>query len=139
MVEYTGLERMVVLNNHVLRRNLLLLTRELRLQLQLQTLPQHQLPLVQLQVVPQACHHFLRISDIPRLNMSAMLQVYNSTHLQAVLISVKKITEPVSKGHFSNRNVILSMRRQKPNHGRRSERCLMLQSAVAECQMLKNF
>jgi hypothetical protein len=94
---------------------------------------------MQLQVVPRACHHFHRIFDIRRLNMSAMLQVYNSTHLRAVLTSVKKITEPVSKGRFSNQNVILSMQLQKPNRGRRSERRLMPQSAVAECLTPRNF
>ena len=134
MVELTGLERMVVLTNHVLRRNPLLPT-NWKIQLQLQ----HRPLLMQLQVVPRACHHFHRIFDIRRLNMSAMLQVYNSTHLRAVLTSVKKITEPVSKGRFSNQNVTLSMRRQKLNHGRRSGRRLTPQSAAAECQMLKNF
>ncbi len=134
MVELTGLERMLVLNKHVLRRTHLILTnKELQLRLQ------HQLLLMQLQVMPQACRHFLRIFGIPQLNMSAMLQVYNSTHLQAVPTSVKKIIEPVSKGRFSNQNVILSMRRQRPNRGGRSERRLTLQSAVAECLMPKNF
>jgi hypothetical protein len=45
----------------------------------------------------------------------------------------------VNKGHFSNQNVTLLMRRQRLNRGRRLERRLTLQSAVAECQMLKNF
>jgi hypothetical protein len=94
---------------------------------------------MQLQVVPRACHHFHQIFNIRRLNMSAMLQVYNSTHLRAVPTSMKKITEPVSKGRFSNQNVTLSMRRQKPNHGRRSGRRLMPQSAVAECLMPRIF
>jgi hypothetical protein len=52
---------------------------------------------------------------------------------------VKKITEPVNKDLFSNLSVTLSMQRQRPNNGRRSERRLMLQSAVAECLMLRNF
>ncbi len=138
MAALTGLERMVVLTNHVLRRNPLLQTHR-KLQLQLRHPTQHQLLLMQLQVVPRACRHFLRIFGITQLNMSAMLQVYNSTHLRAVPTSVKKITEPVSKGRFSNQNVILSTRLQRPNRGRRSERRLTLQSAVAECQMLKNF
>ena len=138
MAELIGLERMVVLTNHVLRRNPLLQTNR-KLQPQLQQPTQHQLLLMQLQVVPQACRHFLQTFGIPQLNMSAMLQVYNSTHLRAVPTSVKKITEPVSKGRFSNQNVTLSMRRQRPNRGRRSERRLTPQSAVAECLMLKNF
>jgi hypothetical protein len=71
--------------------------------------------------------------------MLASLQVHNSTHLRVELTSVKKITEPVNKGHFSNQNVTLLMRRQRLNRGRRLERRLTLQSAVAECQMLKNF
>ncbi len=136
MVELTGLVWMVVLTNHVLRQNPLLLTNR-ETQLRLQPLTQHQLQL--LQVVPPVCHHFRWIFDILRLNMSAMLQVYNSTHLRAALTSLKKITEPVSKGRFSNQNVILSMRRQRPNHGRRSERRLTLQLAVAECLMPRNF
>ena len=137
MVELTGLERMVVLNNHVLRQTLLLLTNK-QLQLQLLHLPQLQLRLVQPQVVHLACRHLL-IFGILQLNMLAWLQVRNSTHLRAVLTSVKKITEPVSKGRFSNQNVTLSMRRQKLNHGRRSGRRLTPQSAAAECLMLKNF
>jgi hypothetical protein len=52
---------------------------------------------------------------------------------------VKKIIEPVNKGLFSNQNVTLLMQRQKPNSGRRFERGLMLQSAVAKCLMLRNF
>ncbi len=117
MVERTGLERMVVLTNHVLRRNPLLPTdRKLQLQLQLQL--QHRLLLMQLQVAPQVC---------------------NRTHLRAVLTSVKKTTEPVSKGRFSNQSVTRSMRRQKPNRGRRSERRLTQQSAVAKCLMPRNF
>ncbi len=138
MVELTGLERMVVLNNIVLRRNPQLLTNR-ELQPQPQPLTCHQLPLLQLQVVPRVCHHFHRIFDILQLNMLAWLQVRNSTHLREALTSVKKITELVSKGCFSNQNVILSMRRQKPNRGQRSERRLMQQSAAAKCQMLKNF
>jgi hypothetical protein len=137
VVAFTGLERMVVLNNHVLRRNLLLLTNR-ELQLQLQPLPQHKLPLMTLQVVLPACRQ-PPIFSILQLNMLAELQVHNNTHLRAVLTSAKKITELVNKGRFSNQNVILLMRRQKPNHGRRSERRLMQQSAVAQCQMLRNF
>jgi hypothetical protein len=137
MVELTGLERMVVLNNHVLRRTLLLLTNK-QLQLQLLHLPQIPLPLVQLRIVHLACRH-LPIFGILQLNMLASLQVRISIHLRAVLTSVKKTIEPVNKGRFSNQNVILSMRRQKPNHGQRSEHRLTLQSAVAECQMLRNF
>jgi hypothetical protein len=52
---------------------------------------------------------------------------------------MKTITERVNNGRFSNQNVTLSMGRQKPNNGRRSERCLMLQLAAAECLMLRNF
>ncbi len=137
MVELTGLELMVVLTNHVLRRNTLLLTNR-QLQLRLLHLPQLQLRLVQPQVVHLACRH-LPIFGILQLNMLASLQVRNSTHLRAVLTSVKKTTEPVNKGRFSNQNVTLSMRRQKPNRGQRSERRLTLQSAVAECLMPKNF
>ena len=137
MVELTGLERMMVLNNHVLRRTLLLLTNK-QLQLQLLHLPQIQLPLVQLRIVHLDCRHLL-IFGILQLNMLASLQVRISIHLRAVLTSVKKTIEPVNKGHFSNQNVILSMRRQKLNRGRRSEHRLTLQSAVAECQMLRNF
>ena len=137
MVELTGLERMVVLNNHVLRRTLLLLTNK-QLQLQLLHLPQIPLPLVQLRIEHLDCRHLL-IFGILQLNMLAWLRVPNSTHLRAVLTSVKKTIEPVNKGHFSNQNVTLLMRRQKPNSGRRSERRLTPQSAAAECQMLKNF
>ena len=138
MVELTGLERMVVLNNHVLRRNLLLLTnRELLLQLQL--LLQHQLPLLQLQVQLLACCHILLNSGILQQNIQVKHQVRTITLLRAVQTSVKKITELVNKDLFSNQSVTLSMRRQKPNSGRRSERRSTLQSAAAECQMLKNF
>ena len=137
MVELTGLERMVVLNNHVLRRTLLLLTNK-QLQLQLLHLPQIRLPLVQLRIVHLACRHLL-IFGILQLNMLAELQGLISTHLRAVLTSEKKITGLVNKDLFSNQSVTLSMRRQRPNSGRRSERRLMLQSAVAECLMPKNF
>ena len=137
MVELTGLERMVVLTNHVLRRNTLLLTNR-QLQLRLLHLPQLQLQLEQPRVVHLACRHLL-IFGILQLNMLAWLQVRNSTHLRAVLTSVKKTTEPVNKGRFSNQNVTLSMQRQRPNRGRRSERRLTLQSAVAECLMPRNF
>jgi hypothetical protein len=71
--------------------------------------------------------------------MQVELQVRTSTHLRAVQTSVKKITELENNGLFSNQNVTLLMRRQKPNNGRRSERRLTLQSAVAECLMLRNF
>ena len=128
MVELIGLERMVVLNSHVLRRILLLLTNK-QLQLQLLHLPQIRLP---------GCRH-LRIFGILQLNMQVELQVRTSTHLRAVQIFVKKITELENKDLFSNQSVTLSMRRQKPNSGRRSEHRLTLQSAVAECQMLRNF
>ena len=136
-MELTGHERMVVLNSHVLRRILLLLTNN-QLQLQLLHLPQIRLPLVQLRIVHPACRH-LQIFGILQLNMQVELQVRTSTHLRAVQTSVKKITELVNKDLFSNQSVTLSMRRQKPNSGRRSERRLTLQSAVAECQMLRNF
>jgi hypothetical protein len=135
MITFTGLEQTVVLNNLVLRRNSQLLTnRELQLWLQ----PQHQLLPMKLQVKLPACRH-LQIFGILQLNILAVLQVRNSTHLRAVLTSGKKITEQVNNGHFSNQNVTLSMRRQKLNNGRRSERRLMPQSAAAECLMLKNF
>ncbi len=140
MVAFSGLERMVVLNNHVLRRNLLLLTnRELQLQPQLRPLPQLQLPLMLLQVRLPACHHILWNFGILQLNMQVEHQVRTITLLRAVQTSVKKITELVNRDLFSNQNVTLSMRRQRPNNGRRSERRLMLQSAAAECLMLKNF
>ena len=128
---FTDLERIMVLNNHVLRRKLLLLPHR-KLQLQLHLLP------IRLLIVLPACRQLL-IFGILQLNMLAWLQVHTSTHLRAVLTSVKKITEPVNKGHFSNQNVILSMRRQRPNRGQRSERRSTLQSAVAECLMPKNF
>ena len=137
MVELTGLEQMVVLNSHVLRRILLLLTNK-QLQLQLLHLPHIRLPLMQLRVVHPACRR-PQIFGILQLNMQVELQVRTSTHLRAVQTSVKKITELVNKDLFSNQSVTLSMRRQKPNSGRRSERRLMLQSAVAECLMPKNF
>ena len=132
-MELTGLERMVVLINHVLRRKPLLLTNR-KPQLQLQ----HRLLLMLRQAVLPVCRH-LQIFGILQLNMQVELQVRTSTHLPAVQTSVKKITEPVNKDLFSNQSVTLSMQRQKPNSGRRSERRLMLQSAVAECLMPKNF
>ena len=136
MVELTGLERMVVLTNHVLRRKPLLPTnRKLRLQLQ----RQHRLLLMQLQVQLPVCRHILLNSGILQLNIQVEHQVRTITLLRAVQTSVKKITELVNKDLFSNQSVTLSMRRQKPNSGRRSERRLMLQSAVAECLMPKNF
>ena len=137
MVELTGLERMVVLTNHVLRRNTLLLTNR-QLQLRLLHLPQLQLPLEQPRVVHLACRQLL-IFGILQLNMLAELRVRISTLLRAVQTSVRKITKQVNNGRFSSQNVTLSMRRQKPNSGRRSERRLTLQSAVAECLMPKNF
>jgi hypothetical protein len=136
VVEFTGLERMVVLNNHVLRRNNQLLNnRELQLWPQLQP----QLLLMQLQVKPLACHHFLQNFGILQLNILVELQVHSTTHLRVAQTSVKKITVLVNKGPFSNQSVTLSMRRQKQNSGRRSGRRLTLQSAAAECQMLRNF
>ncbi len=137
MVELTGLEWMVVLNNHVLRQNLLLLPNE-KLQLQLHPPTQLQLPLMTLQVVLPDCRQLL-IFGILQLNIQVEHQVRTITLLRAVQTSVKKITELVNKALFSNQSVTLSMRRQKPNSGRRSERRLTLQSAVPECQMLKNF
>ena len=133
MVELTGLERMVVLINHVLRRKPLLLTNR-KPQLQLQ----HRLLLMLHQAVLPVCRQLL-IFDILQLNMLAELRGLISTHLRAVLTSEKKITELVNKDLFSNQSVTLSMRRQKPNSGRRSERRLILQSAVAECRMPRNF
>ena len=79
MVELTGLERMVVLNNHVLRQTLLLLTNK-QLQLQLLHLPQIQLPLVQLRIVHLDCRHLL-IFGILQLNILASLQAVSYTHL----------------------------------------------------------
>ncbi len=67
MVELTGLERMVVLNSHVLRRTLLLLTNK-QLQLQLQPLTRLHLLLMQLQVKLPACRH-LQIFGILQLNI----------------------------------------------------------------------
>jgi hypothetical protein len=133
VVELTGLERMVVLTNHVLRRKPLLLTNR-KLQLQLQ----HRLLHMQLQVQLPVCRQLL-IFGILQLNTQVEHQVRTITLLRAVQTSVKKITEPVNKDLFSNQSVTLSMQRQKPNSGRRSERRLMLQSAVAECLMPKNF
>ena len=129
-MELTGLERMVVLINHVLRRNLPLLTnRELQLQL----------PLMQLQVQLPACRHILLNSGILQLNTQVELQVRIITLLRVVQTSVKKITELENRDLFSNQNVTPLMQRQRPNTGRRSERHLTLQSAAAECRMLKNF
>ena len=137
-MEFTGLERMVVLTNHVLRRSILLLPHR-KLQLQLQPLTQLHLLLMQLQVQLPICRHILLNSGILQLNIQVEHQVRTITLLRAVQTSVKKITELVNKDLFSNQSVTLSMRRQKPNSGRRSGRRLMLQSAAAECQMLKNF
>ena len=135
MVELTGLERMVVLNSHVLRRTLLLLTNK---QLQLQPLTRLHLLLMKLQVRLPGCRH-LQIFGILQLNMQVELRVRTSTHLRAVQTSVKKIIELENRDLFSNQNVTPLMQRQKPNNGRRSERHLTLQSAAAECQMLRNF
>ena len=137
MVAFTGLELMVVLTNHVLRRNILLLPlRELLLQLQ---------PLTQLHLLPirllvghPACRQLLIFGILP-LNMLAELRVRINTLLRAVQTSVRKITEQVNNGRFSSQNVTLSMQRQRQNSGRRSERRLTLRSAVAECQMLRSF
>ncbi len=137
-MEFTGLERMVVLNNHVLRRNNQLLTNK-ELQLQLQHLPQLQLPLMLLQVRLPACHHILLNFGILQLNTQVEHQVRTITFLRAVQTSVKKITDLVNRDLFSNQNVTLSMRHQRPNNGRRSEHRLRLQSAAAKCLMLKNF
>ncbi len=133
MVELTGLERMVVLTNHVLRRKPLLLTNR-KLQVQLQ----HRLLLMQLQVRLPVCRHILLNSGILQLNIQVEHQVRTITLLRAVQTSVKKITELVNKDLFSNQSITLSMRRRQSS-GRRSERRLMLQSAVAECLMPKNF
>jgi|FrelakmetLWP11LW_1041352.scaffolds.fasta_scaffold134262_2 hypothetical protein len=137
MMAFTGLERTVVLKTLVPHRNNQLLTIK-ELQLRLQHQPKLQLPLVQLQVVLLACRH-LPIFSILQLNMLAELQVRKNTHLRAVLTSEKKITEQVNNGRFSNQNVTPLMQRQRQNNGRRSERRSTLQSAVAECQMLRNF
>ncbi len=109
MVEFTGLERMVVLTNHVLRRNILLLPHR-KLQLQLQPLTRLHLLLMKLQVRLPVCRH-LQIFGILQLNMQVELQVRTSTHLRAVQTAVKKITEPVNKDLFSNQSVTLSMAR----------------------------
>jgi hypothetical protein len=94
---------------------------------------------MQLQVRLPVCRHILLNSGILQLNIQVEHQVRTITLLRAVQTSVKKITELVNKDLFSNQSVTLSMRRQKPNSGRRSERRLTLQSAVAECLMPKNF
>jgi hypothetical protein len=78
---------------------------------------QPQFPLMQPQVKLQACHHFLQNFGILQLNMLVKLQVHTSTHLWAVQTFVKKTIEPVNNGLFSNQNVTLLMRRQKPNSG----------------------
>jgi hypothetical protein len=135
-MEFTGLEQMVVLNNHVLRRNNQLLTnRELQLRLQ----PQPQLLLMQLQVKLPACRHFFQNFGILQLNMLVKLRVHTITHLRAVHTSVKKITVLVNRDVFSNQNVTLSMRRRKLNNERHSQRRLMPQLAAAACLMLRNF
>ncbi len=116
VVAFTGLERMVVLNNHILHRNpLLLTTRELRLQLQ--SLLRHLLPLMQLQVRLPACSHILLNSSTLQLNTQVEHQVRTITLLRVVQTSVKKITKLVNRGLFSNQSVTLSMQRQKPNSG----------------------
>ncbi len=135
---FTGLERMVVLTNHVLRRSILLLPHR-KLQLRLQPLTRLHLLLMQLQVRLPVCRLILLNSGILQLNTQVELQARTSTHLRAVQTSVKKITELENRDLFSNQNVTPLMQRQRPNNGRRSERHLTLQSAAAECQMLKNF
>ncbi len=137
-MELTGLERMVILNNHVLRRILLLLT-NMKLQLQLQPLTRLHLLLMQLQVRLPVCRPILLNSGTLQLNTQVKHQGRTITLLRAVQTSVKKITELVNRDLFSNPSVTLSMRLQKPNSGRRLERRSTLQSAVGECQMLKNF
>jgi hypothetical protein len=94
---------------------------------------------MQLQVQLPVCRHILLNSGILQLNTQVELQARTSTHLRAVQTSVKKITELENRDLFSNQNVTPLMQRQRPNNGRRSERHLTLQSAAAECQMLKNF
>jgi hypothetical protein len=94
---------------------------------------------MQLQIQHPVCRHILLNSGILQLNIQVERQVRTITLLRAVQTSVKKITELVNKDRFSNQSVTLSMRRQKPNSGRRSEHHSTLQSAVAECQMLRNF
>ncbi len=137
MVAFTGLERMVVLNNHLLRRNLLLLPNR-KLQLQLQPPTQLQLPLMLLQVALLACRHLL-IFGILQQNLLVEPQARIIILLRVVPTSVKTIIELENKGLFSNQNVTHSMQRQRQNSGRRSERRLTLQSAVAECLTPKNF
>ena len=138
MVEFTGLERMVVLTNHVLRRSILLLPHR-KLQLQLQPLTRLHLLLMQLQVQLPVCRHILLNSGILQLNIQVEHQVRIITLLRAVQTSVKKIIELENRDLFSNPNVTLLMRRQKLNSGRRSERRLTPQSAAAECLMPRNF
>ncbi len=113
-MEFTGLEQMVVLNNHVLRQNNQLLTNR---ELQLWPQPQPHLLLMKLQVKLPAYHHILPNFSILRLNLLGELQVHTTTLLQAVQTSVKKIIEPANSDLFSNQNVTLLMRRQKPNNG----------------------
>jgi hypothetical protein len=138
VVEFTDLEWTMVLNNHVLRRNLLLLTNR-ELQLQLQPLLQHQLLLMHLQVRLPACRHILPNSGILQLNMQVEHQVRTITLLRAAQTSEKKITEQVNRDRFSNQNVTPLMQHRRQNNGRRSERHSTLQSAAAKCQTLKNF
>ena len=104
MVELTDLERMVVLNNTVLRRNLRLLPHR-KLQLQLQPLTRLHLLLMQLQVRRPVCRHILLNSGILQLNIQVERQVRTITLLRAVQTSVKKITELVNRDLFSNPNV----------------------------------
>jgi len=136
VVVFTRLERTVVINNHVLRRNNQLLTNR---ELQLRPQPQPQLPLMQLQVKLLACHHILPNFGILRLNMLVELKVHTTTLLRAVQTSVKKIMEPANSDLFSNQNVTLLMQPQKPNNGRHFKHRSTPQSAVAECLMLRNF
>jgi hypothetical protein len=96
-------------------------------------------PLMLLQVKLPACHHFLQNFGILQLNILVELQVHSTTHLRVAQTSVKKITVLVNRDLFSSQNVTPLTRHRKPNNGRRSERCLMPQSAAAECLMLRNF
>jgi hypothetical protein len=139
-MEFTNLGQTVVINNQVLCRNSQLLTnRELQLRPQLQPQLQPQLPLMQLQVKPPACHHFLQNFVILQLNMLVEHQVHTSTHLRAAQTTVRKTIESANYDLFSNQNVTLLMRCQKLNNGQRFVCCLTQQSAAAECLMLRNY
>jgi hypothetical protein len=109
VMEFTNLGQTVVINNQVLCQNSQLLTnRELKLRPQLQP----QLPLMQLQVKPPACHHFLQNFIILQLNMLVELQVHISTHPRAAQTTVRKTIKPANNDLFSNQNVTLLMRCQ---------------------------